>query len=104
MPTSFTSYRMPFLAVVLIGVAVLTGIFVGQLSAHDGVPKTVHACVKDASGEVKVVGPGEGCKKNWTALDWPAGDGIRAIASVDGFNQQQNFTARKLAFVKRLSA
>ena len=38
--------------------------------AHGGDRDLVHACVNDESGDIKVVGPNDDCKKNETPLDW----------------------------------
>lgn len=40
-----------------------------NLSAHGGDSSLVHACVAN-SGAVKIIGPQEECKINWTTVDW----------------------------------
>lgn len=53
-------------SVVLMGAA-----FVIWVSAHGGDPSLVHACLNTASGEVKIVGPNDGCRPGWIAQHWP---------------------------------
>jgi hypothetical protein len=38
--------------------------------AHGGDPDAIHACVNNASGEVKIVGANDTCKNGWTSRDW----------------------------------
>ena len=51
--------------VTLVAIGVVT-----QLTAHGGDGDVIHACVSDASGEIKIVGPDEECKPNSSPLDW----------------------------------
>lgn len=43
---------------------------VSGASAHGGDATKIHACVNNASGEVKIVGPSSTCHHNSTAVDW----------------------------------
>lgn len=61
----------------LVVLAIVATLVVGVpavVSAHGGGPTAglVHACVNDNSGDVKIVRPDDGCKNNWTPLDWNA--------------------------------
>jgi hypothetical protein len=40
------------------------------VSAQGGDPTLIHSCVNSSGGTLKVVGPGEACKNQETALDW----------------------------------
>jgi hypothetical protein len=40
--------------------------------AHGGDSTLIHACVNTSSGEVKIVGASDSCKKHEAAVDWPA--------------------------------
>ena len=53
-------------AVLVIGLAVV----VGRVAAHGGDSNLIHACVNDASGEIKIVDANDTCPNSSTALDW----------------------------------
>jgi hypothetical protein len=40
------------------------------VSAHGGDTALIHSCVKNATGEMKIVGAGAACPVNYRALDW----------------------------------
>ena len=40
------------------------------VSAHGGDTSLIHSCVKNATGEIKIVGPAATCPANYRALDW----------------------------------
>ena len=67
----------------LSGMATKTSLFVMMLAflalaagiatavnAHGGDAAQIHSCVNDNSGEIKIIGEDDNCKKNQTALDW----------------------------------
>jgi hypothetical protein len=78
----------------LIVAAVASAVAVGRGA---DTPK-IHACVKDGSGEMRIVAAGEACMKKWSPLSWDqnAGSGgtitrtqvtaTRDVLSSDGFS------------------
>ncbi len=46
--------------------------------AHEGDPTLIHGCVSRATGQVRVVGPEESCRRVETALDWTE-QGLTAV-------------------------
>ena len=43
---------------------------VGRAAAHGGDSNLIHACVNNASGEIKIVNANDTCPNSSTALDW----------------------------------
>ena len=63
--------KWPLLGIAAIVIVALAGALVTtQIGAHGGDPDLIHSCINNASGEVKIIGPDDTCKKNWTAVDW----------------------------------
>jgi hypothetical protein len=46
----------------------------GSAAAHGGDNTKIHGCFGASNGKIDIVGANEACKKNDTALDWPAVD------------------------------
>jgi hypothetical protein len=46
----------------------------GSAAAHGGDTTKIHGCFGASNGKIDIVGANEACKKNDTALDWPAVD------------------------------
>ena len=57
--------------VLVVGVLTVASLSAG-VAAHGGGPTNsiVHACVNDNGGTIKIVGPSDECKNNWSPLDW----------------------------------
>lgn len=57
-------------------------IVANQVSAHSEAPESgvIHTCVNNNSGELKIVGDDESCKKNQESVDW----NIQGIPGEDG--------------------
>lgn len=45
-------------------------------SAHGGDTNKIHGCVTPSSGYLRIIDPGESCKKGEVALDWSIGSGV----------------------------
>ena len=58
------------LALAVLGAAILGLGTAGLIWAHGGGTDRIHSCVNNGSGELKVVGANERCRRNWAALDW----------------------------------
>ena len=67
------------------------GLVTAVVSAHGGDPALVHACVSQ-KGNLRVVGPDDGCRQNETALDWnitgPAGPAAAELRSITNTNSK----------------
>ena len=67
---TLTWKRLTIVSTTVMFLALLALGLVAQLAAHGGGDGLIHACVNDNSGEIKIVGPDDECKKNWSPLDW----------------------------------
>jgi hypothetical protein len=55
-----------------IGIGIVVGAALATVlgvAAHNGDTTKIHACV-DPSGNLRIIGPDENCRRNETALDW----------------------------------
>lgn len=67
-----------------LGLPVMIGMLstTGRASAHGGDSSQVHACIVPASGNIRIIEPGQSCHQNETALDWTRNAGRTYSAGV----------------------
>lgn len=72
------------LVVSIIGFVVVT--VTNLVSAHQGNITLIHACVKNAGGSVRIVGPNDSCNGNESPLHWspeaPTGGGVFTFTNI----------------------
>ena len=68
------SHRRAIFAGIPAGIAVVLSVLVTPpVFADGGDPTLIHACVKKANGQVRIVGPDDGCLPSESPLHWAAG-------------------------------
>jgi hypothetical protein len=88
--------------------------FVVWVFAHEGDQSVVHACVNPASGEVKIVGPNDGCRPGWIAEHWAKGGPAEpdtvyyaeqtATVTTSGLSNWEDLTGASVAFATAANA
>ena len=61
---------------------VLAAQFAPPLIADGGDPTLIHACVKKVNGQVRIVGPDDGCLPSESSLHWAAGASSNTVGSI----------------------
>lgn len=81
--TARRSHRRLLMAGAPAGIAVaLAVLFTAPLLADGGDPALIHACVKKVNGQVRIVGPNDGCLPSESPLHWAAASAGNAGGSI----------------------
>ena len=82
----FKSRLLATIGLTLITLAVLSvGVVTASRVLLNGDGEIIRACVNNSSGVLKIIGPDEDCKKNWSLLEWNA-DGSPGPQGLAGLN------------------
>jgi hypothetical protein len=63
-------------------IAIALAVQVTPLLADGGDPALIHACVKNANGQVRIVGASDGCLPSESSLHWLAGASGNTVGSI----------------------
>ena len=77
------SHRRAIFAGIPAGIAVVLSVLLTPPAFADGGdPTLIHACVKKANGQVRIVGPDDGCLPSESPMHWAAGAAGDAAGSI----------------------